>query len=56
MGEVTLSELLDFKPRLWTSQADKWEKNAKELATQATDIHAAARKHPQRCEIRPHTS
>nr|WP_108870862.1 hypothetical protein [Tessaracoccus timonensis] len=42
MGEVTLSELLDFKPRLWTSQADKWEKNANELATQATDIHAAA--------------
>lgn len=42
MGEVTLSELLDFKPRLWTSQADKWEKNAKELAAQAEDLSAVA--------------
>lgn len=42
MGEVTLSELLGFNPSLWTSQADKWEKNAKELATQAADLLAAA--------------
>ncbi len=42
MGEVTLEELLYFNSSLWTSQADKWLTNARELARQGAELHAAA--------------
>lgn len=42
MGEVTLSELLNFNPDLWTSQAEGWERTSRIFNLQATQLDMTA--------------